>query len=361
MLPYDPPTLPFSVDMETPAVLRKLASAHRFLAELKGVSQTIPNVNILINTLSLQEARKSSEVENIITTQDEMFQADIFEDFPNAAAKEVSSYSHALQKGFVLLKKQGMLTTNDIISMHCELGCSIPGMRKLPGTDLKNKQTGETIYVPPQEHEKIVSLMTNLERFMNDDSLSAADPLVKMAMIHYQFETIHPFHDGNGRTGRIINVLYLVLKQLLTIPVLYLSRYIITHKNEYYRLLQEVRDGGMHEAWVLFMLDGIESTSRETILIIESIRTLMLDYKHRIRAQHKFYSQDLLNDLFRHPYTKIEFIEKDLNVSRITATKYLETLVNDGYLEKRKYGRDNFYINTPLVSIFLKSDSDKDR
>ncbi len=175
-----------------------------------------------------------------------------------------------------------------------------------------------------------------------------------MAAIHFQFETIHPFYDGNGRTGRIINILYLVQKDLLRLPILYLSRYIIRHKNDYYRLLQQVRDNGDWESWVLFMLDSVEQTARESIYTINRVRLLMLDYKHRIREQFSnMYSQDLLNNLFRHPYTKIEFVMKDLEVSRITATRYLEKLTEGGFLEKQKLGRSNYYINQPLLSIFV--------
>jgi len=188
---------------------------------------------------------------------------------------------------------------------------------------------------------------------MNNPQIHDVDPLVKMAVIHYQFETIHPFYDGNGRTGRIINILYLVLENLLAIPVLYLSRYIIRKKADYYRLLQQVRDTGQWEEWVLYMLDAIEETSRETIALIESMRDIMMDFKHRIREEHpRMYSQDLINNLFRHPYTKIEFLMNDLRVSRLTATKYLDTLTESGFLKKEKIWRSNYYINTPLFSLF---------
>lgn len=196
--------------------------------------------------------------------------------------------------------------------------------------------------------------MSNLEKYINDDTMSNIDPLIKMAVIHYQFESIHPFYDGNGRTGRIINVLYLVLKELLDIPVLYLSRYIIRTKSEYYSLLQEVRDNESWENWILYILEGIEITSRETIGIITEIRELMKDYKKRIREQYRFYSQDLLNNLFCHPYTKIEFLERDLKISRQTASKYLDELAVNGFIRKEKMGNYNFYINDPLFNIFLQ-------
>ena len=225
--------LPLSIDLETKAVLKKCAYAHRYLAELKGVSGTIPNQHIIINTLAIQEAKDSSAVENIITTHDELFKEELFSDFlSSTAAKEVRNYTFTLKKGYELIRSYGLLTTNVILEIQEELEKNKAGLRKLPGTELKNDRTGETIYTPPQTGEEIISLMNNLEHFINDDSISMLDPLVKMAVIHYQFESIHPFYDGNGRTGRIINILYLVLKKLLDIPVLYLSRYIIDTKDD---------------------------------------------------------------------------------------------------------------------------------
>jgi len=344
--------LPPAVDLETKAVLKKAASAHRYLAELKGVSGTIPNQGILINTLSLQEAKDSSAIENIITTDDELYREELFPDYAaNASAKEVRNYVTALKAGFDLVKKKGLLTANDIEEIQSSLEKNRAGFRKLPGTSLKNDLTGEVVYTPPQDHASIISLMSNLEKFINDDSFYEADPLVKMAMLHFQFESIHPFYDGNGRAGRIINVLYLVLKGLLDIPVLYLSRYIIRSKTDYYNLLQKVRDEEAWEEWILYILTGIEITAKQTIMMIHEIKAALMAYKHQIRRDHKFYSQDLINNLFFHPYTKIEFIENDLKVSRLTATRYLELLAEDGFLRKEKIGRSNYYINIALYSI----------
>ncbi|MBF0232766.1 MAG: Fic family protein [Desulfamplus sp.] len=347
--------LPPSEDIETKQILRQTAQSHRYLAELKGISQTIPNQSILINTLPLLEAKDSSAIENIITTHDELYKEDLFGDFiTNANAKEVRDYAQALKAGFEEVKRKGCLTNNQIIEIQGRIEHNDAGFRKLPGTELKSSQTGETVYIPPQDNAEILRLMSNLEKYINDDSFSPVDPLIKMAVIHYQFESVHPFYDGNGRTGRIINVLYLVLTGLLDLPVLYLSRYIIRTKSEYYRLLQDVRDNGKWEEWLLYMLQGIEETAIETIDIIIKIRQLMQNYKLRIRENYKFYSQDLLNNLFCHPYTKIEFLEHDLRVSRQTASKYLETLAGDGFLQKEKIGNYNFYINTPLFNIFLQ-------
>lgn len=352
-----PKLLPPEIDLETKPILKKAASAHRYLAELKGISTSMPNQAILINTLSLQEAKDSSAIENIITTDDELYREELFPEYAvNASAKEVKNYVSALKAGYDLVRKNSLLTSNFIIEIQAKLENHRSGFRVLAGTELKNELTGETVYIPPQNPQDIVDLMSNLELFINDDDMFDADILVKMAIIHYQFESIHPFYDGNGRTGRIINVLYLVLKHLLDIPVLYLSRYIVRHKSDYYRLLQNVRDEEAWEEWILFMLEAVESTSRQTIKMIQSIRASLLEYKHRIRSQHKFYSQDLINNLFYHPYTKIDFLMRDLNIGRITATKYLDALAEDGLLQKEKIGRSNFYINTALYNILTKAE-----
>ncbi|HRD52084.1 MAG TPA: Fic family protein, partial [Flavobacteriales bacterium] len=272
--------------------------------------------------------------------------------FPAAAAKEVHRYAAALKHGFQRIREQGGLGVRLMLEVQAIVEHSEAGLRKVPGTSLKNDQTGEVVFVPPQDHEEIRALMHNLERFLNEDDLVQADPLVKMALAHHQFETIHPFYDGNGRTGRIINVLYLVRCGLLDLPVLYLSRYIIHHKADYYRMLQQVRATGDWEPWVLYMLEAVATTARDTIALIKAIKELMQRTKHRIRsAEPRIYSQDLINTLFRHPYTKIAFIERDLHVSRLTATKYLNKLVALGLLTKVKVGRTNFYLNEPLFVL----------
>ncbi len=348
--------LPPTAGLESRLVLKGLAQAHRYLAELKGMATTIPNEHILINTLTLQEAKDSSEIENIITTHDDLYQFDLFADYiKNPATKEVSRYATALKVTFEQVRHDRLLTANRIVGIHQTLEQNRAGIRKLPGTVLKNDHTGEAVYTPPQDYREIVRLMNNLEKFINDDTLCDVDPLIKMAVIHYQFESIHPFYDGNGRTGRIINILYLVAKGLLDIPILYLSRYIIRNKAGYYRLLQNTRDTGDWDPWILYMLAGVEFTSRQTIWIIRKIKEIMLEYKHRIRAElPKIYSQDLLNNLFRHPYTKIESLRTDLGVSRLTAVKYLELLTERGFIEKHKIGRYNYYVNRPLMSIFME-------
>ena len=340
---------------DTLAILKKLASASRQLAELKGVGAAIPNQGILINTLGLQEAKDSSEIENIVTTHDELFKDDVLpEAFANPAAKEVLRYRQALRVGFEQVRASGLITANHIVEIQSELERTNAGFRKLPGTALKDG-AGRTVYTPPQDPAEIVALMRGLERFINEADLFEVDPLIKMALIHHQFESIHPFYDGNGRTGRILNVLYLVKEGLLDIPVLSLSSHIVRTKADYYRLLQTVREDDTWEAWVLYLLDAVEQTAGQTIQTIQAIKAALADYKHRIRAGYKFYSQDLINNLFTHPYTKIDFVQRDLQVSRLTATKYLEALVAGGFLQKQKLGRGNYYINQALAPILQGS------
>jgi len=338
---------------DTPAILRKLASSSRRLAELKGFAGSIPNQGILINTLGLQEAKDSSEIENIVTTHDDLFKGEVLtEAFANPAAKEVMRYRQALRVGFEEVRQSGLLTVNHLIGIQAELERNHAGFRKLPGTALKDN-AGRTIYTPPQDHADIVAMMSDLERFINEAALFPVDPLIKMALIHHQFESIHPFYDGNGRTGRILNVLYLVKEGLLDIPVLYLSSYIVRGKADYYRLLQAVRTEDRWEDWVLFMLDAVEQTAMQTIATVGAIQKALHYYKHQIRAGYKFYSQDLINNLFSHPYTKIEFIQRDLQVSRMTATKYLDALAEGGFVQKHKLGRGNYYVNVALSAILM--------
>lgn len=352
------PPLPPPGRLETEAVLRAAAVAHRRLAELKGRATAIPNQGILIDTLSLQEARASSEIENIITTQEEMFEAAIFPEGPDrGAAKEVARYRDALKRGWDLMgQSQGLLTNNIVIEMFRVLKHTDGGFRETPGTALKNDATGQIVYVPPQDRNEIVKHMTALERFINEDAASDLDPLVKMAIVHHQFESIHPFPDGNGRIGRIVNVLYLARCGLLHAPILYLSRYITTHKADYYRLLQAVRDTGEWEEWLLYMLAAVAETSEETLRLIDGIGALMAEYKQRIRSEHaRIYSQDLLNNLFRHPYTRIEYLANEIGVVRQTAARYLDELAAAGLLDKQSFGKHNFYINKPLVALFMSA------
>ncbi|MGC9341548.1 MAG: Fic family protein [Bacteroidales bacterium] len=351
-LNWQPEELPLANDIETRAVLKALPKAHAALAELKGIAATIPNQGILINTLGLQEAKDSSAIENIITTHDDLYKSGLNIDaVKSLSAKEVQNYIRALKTGFELVSETGLLTNKTILKVQEILEDNKAEFRTLPGTALKSSDSGKTIYTPPQDIEIINRLMSNLDRFINDSNISDLDPLVKMAVIHFQFESIHPFYDGNGRTGRIINILFLILQNLQNLPVLYLSSYMIRTKPEYYRLLQYVRQTNNWEEWNLYMIKGIEQTAIETIELIKDIKELMLNFKKRLRDGYKFYSQDLLNNLFKHPYTKIEFIVNDLSVSRITAANYLNKLAEDGLLRKEKLGTGNYYINEQLFEI----------
>lgn len=348
-----PPLLPLAIELETKPVLKKLAAAHRALAELKGAAGLVPNEAILINTLSLQEAKDSSAIENIVTTHDDLYRSDdVAERFASLAAKEVYAYARAMREGFQTVRQTGLITNNDILVMQATLERNQAGFRRLPGTALKNDKTGEVVFTPPQSHDEIIALMDNLEVFINGGNTSDLDPLVRMAVIHHQFETIHPFYDGNGRTGRILNILYLVKEDLLSTPVLYLSRYINQHRADYYRLLQAVRTDGVWEEWLIFMLDGVEKTARQTTRLVHRIRDLMLDHKVRLRTElPRIYSQDLLNNMFSHPYSKIAFVERDLGVSRITATRYLDELTRIGLMRKHKFGRESYYMNRALLDL----------
>lgn len=357
---YNIPFLPLPFDLETKEVLKQLTRSHRKLAELKGVAQTIPNEHILISTLTMQEAKDSSEVENIVTTQDDLYKADLNlkQNIQNASAKEVLAYRQAIETGFNMVRKNKLLTLNIIKQVQEILERNKAGFRTVPGTKLE-RGDGRVVYMPPQDGSKILEYMENLETFMNDESVSDLDPLVKMAIIHHQFESIHPFYDGNGRTGRIINVLYLVTSGLLDLPILYLSRYITHNKGEYYRLIQAIRDSESDNSkewteWILFILKGVEETATETIALVNSISDLMAQYKNKLRPIFgRLYKHELLNNLFFHPYTKIEFIERDMMVERRTAVKYLNMIVDAGLLRKEKIGAANYYINAQLIDLFI--------
>lgn len=359
---YSIPSLPLPYDLETKEVLKQLNRANRKLAELKGVAQTIPNERILISSLTLQEAKDSSEVENIVTTQDDLYRAglDPSHQFINAATKEVLFYREAINEGFRMVRNKDILTLNDIKHVQEILEQNTAGFRTTPGTQLKRDNDGAVIYTPPQDGMAIVRYMSNLEQFINDDHLSQLDPLIKMAIIHHQFESIHPFYDGNGRTGRIINILYLVITGLLDLPILYLSRYITHNKGEYYRLIQAIRDKNTDnaaewEAWILFMLKGVEVTAEDTISLVKNIGRLMAEYKNVIRPDFgSKYNHELLNGLFYHPYTKIDHVVANMQVSRQTASKYLDRIVALGLLKKEKMGKENYYINTRLMNLFIE-------
>ena len=355
--------LPVSFDFETTQILKKLITAHRELALLNGICDSIPNQAVLVHTLALQEAKDSSEIENIITTHADIYTAIANPEFPEIkpATKEVLHYVDAIMRGYHIYSQRKILSLSCIEEIQSAIECNNAGLRKLPGTALVNDRTNEIVYEPPMPDE-LPGLMDNFLLYFNDDSAWAVDPLVKMAILHYQFESIHPFYDGNGRTGRILNILYLLHEGLLNYPVLYLSRYVNINKGLYYRYLQDVRDSGDAERWeeyVLFMLEGVIRTSRLTSEIVTSLRNVMVEYKHRIRDSHpSFYSQDLINVLFSYPYTRIGILKERLGVSYLTARKYLDILAEDNLLEKVRIGRDSYYVNVSMMRILTASDTD---
>lgn len=348
---YQIPTLPLPNFIMTERIWKKVVSTNKIIAELKGVAQTIPNQALLINTLAIQESKDSSEVESIVTTHDELFRFDqkSKEQF-SSAAKEVHRYNQSLFYGFEELKKRP-ITNNLLIEIVKIITERDAGFRNAPGTTLKNEKR-EIVYTPPQNQGEIKDHMKNLEQFINDFEMSDLDPLVKMAIIHHQFESIHPFFDGNGRTGRVLNILYLIQSEILDIPILYLSRYITQNKKSYYDLLQKVRDENAWEEWILFILDALESTSKQTIKTIENIKELMKEYKIILREQTSIYSHELINNLFRHPYTKIEFVSQETGVNRQTASRHLKQIESLGLLKSRESGRNIYYINTKLLKLF---------
>lgn len=358
---YIIPTLPLPYDLETVAVLKQLNKANKKLAELKGIARTIPNENILISMLALQEARDSSAVENIVTTQDDLYQAGVSDNIRiiNPATKEVLRYREAIFEGFEMVRKNKILSNNVIKKVQEKVKQNNAGFLVSPSKALVNQSDGRVIYTPPQDINEVNEKMSNLEAFINDQELSNLDPLIKMAIIHHQFESIHPFGDGNGRTGRIVNILYLVITDLLDLPILYLSRYITHHKGEYYHLIQAIRDKNTDNAkewveWILFILKGVEETAGNTIELVKGISHLMAEYKNVLRPIFdKAYKHELINNLFFHPYTKIEYMQHDMMVQRKTAAKYLDRIVETGLLEKVKKGRENYYINVKLCNLFL--------
>ena len=359
-MPFDPqtpfndlPLLPPSGELETKAVLKKAIAANKALAELKGAGELIPDQSLLIQAIGLQEAKLSSEIENIVTTNDELYRA--FADQgqrTNPHTKEVLRYKDALWHGFKSIKQENRpLSTRLFEELFQIIKETSAGVRRTPGTKPANS-AGEIIYTPPEGETVIRDKLANLERFIYEET--ALDPLVKLAVMHYQFEAIHPFTDGNGRTGRIINILYLIEAGLLDIPVLYLSRHIIDHKGAYYAGLRQITVDQAWEPWVLYMLDAIEQTARATRERILSIRGLTHEGIERVkRDAPKAYSKELLELLFRQPYCKIRFLEEAGIAQRKTASQYLRALEQIGMLAPVKAGREIYYLNTALLKLLI--------
>lgn len=312
-------------------------------------------MHILINAVTINEAKDSSAIENIVTTHDDIYKVLTESGYKEENAKEVVDYRNAIWLGYEQIKKDEFINTNTIVKIQGTIEHNNAGIRKLPSTELKNSITGETIYTPPQNEKEIREYLKNLEDFINNNE-DGIDPLIKVCLIHYQFESIHPFYDGNGRTGRILNILYLVLNNLIDSPILYLSKYINKTKQEYYKLFNEVRKNNNFEDWILYILKGIEITSKETIELIEKIQTEMKNYKEEFRSKlPKIYSKELLESLFYEVYTKISYIEKICDVTRITATSYLNQLEEIGLLESEKVGREKLYKNVRLIKLLSEN------
>ena len=347
------PFLPPATQLETAAVLKAAIRASRSLAELKGRTRTVPNASILLNTIALQEARASSEIENIFTTSDELYRG-LSTDSPDVSphAKEVLHYNEALWHGAEALKKRGTLSADLTIEIVRMIKTDVPGVRGHPGAQLINRATGEVVYTPPDGAARISGLLKNLEQFINgtEDGL---DPLVKLAVLHYQFEAIHPFSDGNGRTGRILLILYLLLQRLLEQPILFLSRYIIEHKTHYYRHLREVTETGAWEPWILYVLRAVESTAETTVLKIEAIGDLMTQMieEGRLKLPKRTFSKELIEQLFVRPYCKIRHLEEAGLAARVSASRYLHDLADAGLVGKVKAGKEILFVNERLVRL----------
>lgn len=346
--------LPPNYNFDTVEILKQLSSSHKALAELKGYSEIVPNKNILINAAMINEAKNSSEIENIVTTHDEIYKA-LSTNRGTAASKEVINYRRALWMGYELIKQNGFLSTNMIVKIQQIIENSEAGIRTTPGTTLKNERTGEIVYTPPQSHSEIIELLNNLEKYINEEH--DIDDLIKLAIIHYQFESIHPFYDGNGRTGRIINVLYLTLKDLIDSPILYISKYINNNKQEYYKVLQNVRSNNDFESLVLYKLKAIEETAIATLNLLKQITNLIDETAIEIKKKlPKLYSKELIEVLFYEFYTKIVYIEEKLNVSRRTASTYLIDLEESGFLTSKMEGREKIYLNNKMFELIKKAD-----
>lgn len=350
-----PPLPPAQVNLEAPEILRQLALASRYLGELNGLCATLPDPQLLINTIVLQESKDSSAIENIVTTQDELYKAATEQETTNHAVKEVLSYRQALYAGLAKMKAQkGLLVTNTMIEIVQTIKQNKAGIRNAPGTALKNAINGEVMYTPPCCEVVIREKLAALEQFINDPQVSQSDPLIKMALVHYQFEAIHPFADGNGRTGRIINGLYLVQQQLLSQPVLYLSSYIINHKTEYYQLLRGVTENNNWHDWIMYMLTALRDTA---VLTTQKIRS-MLALKEELEQLMKqilgaSFSYPLLQLMFALPYLKIELIEKKKIAHRQTASVWLKKLTDAKVLNSQKIGRTTYYINYRLMDLMV--------
>jgi Fic family protein len=349
--PYNQlPLLPPRADLETRAVLKACIEARAALAELNVAGELIPNQTVLINSIPLLEAQASSEIENIVTTADRLFRfASIADARADPATKEALRYRTALYEGFRLLESRPLSTATAVRICRTIKGVEID-VRDTPGTALVNEATGELIYTPPEGNALLRDQLANWERYLHE--AGDTDPLVRMAVAHYQFEAIHPFSDGNGRTGRILNLLFLLEQRLLSIPVLYLSQHIIAHKEDYYRLLLEVTTKAAWEEWVLYMLRAVHATALSTTAKIRAIRDLLLGVADMIRQRApKIYSRELVEMIFLQPYCRIGYLVEAGIARRQSASRYLRCLCDIGVLEERRAGREKLFVNPALLQL----------
>lgn len=348
------PILPPHAELETVQILKKTVSANKALAELHGWTYMQANPLLLLQTVSLQEAKSSSEIENVVTTNDDLYKAFSAPDSKiiSPSTKEVLHYKDALWYGFNEIK-QRPLGINIFIELFHKIKRRSDGIRSFPGTVLKNSY-GETVYTPPDNKDDILRLLSNLENYININE-GNIDPLIRLAVIHYQFECIHPFPDGNGRVGRIINVLYLIQERLLDVPILYLSSYIIEHKSDYYKALQDVTEYADWTNWILYILDAVEVTAKKTLSMIQEIRKVQLETETFVKNEMAdIYSRELIELLFEQPYCKISFLVDRHIAKKQTASKYLNRLVTAGLLDKTKQGREYYFINKNLWEILTR-------
>jgi Fic family protein len=345
-------TLPFDINLDTVKILKELNLANNSIGELKGVMNLLPNPNIILSLLAVGESKDSSAIENIITTYEDIYKEMITKKPISRAAKEVNNYKKAMDTGYDELKNNGFISTDTLVRIQEIIEPNKGGIRKLPGTVIKNMDTNEIVHTPPQSESDIRDLLKNLEKYLNN--VDEYDPLIQLALIHFQFESIHPFYDGNGRTGRILNILYLVMKGKINQPILYLSKFIIENKNKYYELLkicnQDIKN---IDEFVSYILKGIYETSNYTISMILRVNELINITKETMKLRlSDIYSDELITHLFSYLYTKNEFFRESLNISRPTATKYLKALEKEGFLVSERVGKEVVYKNIQLLNIF---------
>ncbi|MFA5660305.1 MAG: Fic/DOC family N-terminal domain-containing protein [Bacilli bacterium] len=343
--------LPLDLNLNNVEILKELNTANHHIGELKGILKILPNPGIVLSIINLSESKDSSAIENIITTYDEIFKMIVSKTPIGGKPKEVINYKHAIDRGLLLMREKGFISTNILVEIQNVIEPNKGGVRKLPGTVIINDKTNEVVHTPPQNETEIRELMHNLELFINHND--DYDPLIQMALIHFQFESIHPFYDGNGRTGRILNILYLVLKEKLSEPILYLSKYIMDTKTQYYTLLRQCNENIEYiKDFVVYILKGISETSINTVNLILKINQSIELIKDMMKKRlPDIYRYEIVEHLFSYMYTKNEFFRENLNISRATATKYLKLLEKEGFIISEQVGKEVIYKNVQLLNL----------